>query len=187
MDTSAAMYDGEKEGSEDGDANDETIERAGNVVLSSDRVPSSVLECMSRDGTINTLLYMKYQEKLLEEQQKRTKRFLEEYELYNAALQKEWEAVGSMKPRATRNRHPTTFTSPDGEVLQYNYTMSEWYRRYVDQPQTECEHWNKLFRRRFRIPYGDFLLLLDMVRDNPLFDRWKLPKRLFTDWTAVFC
>jgi hypothetical protein len=61
-----------------------------------------------------------------------------EYEQIDAALRKEWNAIVSTIPKATQNRHPLTFTTPDGEVLPYTYTMSEWYRQYIDQPKSEC-------------------------------------------------
>jgi hypothetical protein len=46
---------------------------AGNVSLPSDCVPSLLLECVFRDGTINAMMYMKYQEKIQEDQKERTK------------------------------------------------------------------------------------------------------------------
>jgi hypothetical protein len=104
---------------------------------------------------------------------------LAEYERIDAALWKEWNTIGSTKPKAARSRHPLTFTTPDGEVRPYTYTMSEWYRRYIDQPQLGSRHWSRKFRRHFRLPYQDFLLLLDMVRNDPMFDRWKPPEKGF--------
>lgn len=44
---------------------------------------------------------------------------------------------------------------------------------YVENPHLDNPRFNKVFRRRFRMPYGSFKALAALAEDEPLFKRWK--------------
>ena len=53
--------------------------------------------------------------------------------------------------------------------------MSVWWEDYIHDPQPNNRHWNKEFRRNFRLPYASYVMLLDMMSSEAsdgLFDRW---------------
>lgn len=47
-----------------------------------------------------------------------------------------------------------------------------WYKSYIVSPHLTNPNFHQKFRRRFRLPYGTFLKLLQQVTDHPFFSRW---------------
>ena len=71
-------------------------------------------------------------------------------------------------------RHPIMLHSDDGTARSVNYKDSVWYCLYVSSPP-EGTRLNKFFRRRFRLPYSEFIDLAEELISNELFSRWTRP------------
>ncbi|CAB9527088.1 Plant transposon protein [Seminavis robusta] len=76
-------------------------------------------------------------------------------------------------PRKCKSIKPYYFDNEGTKViLQPKQTV--WYYMYVASPTIDCAKWHKKFRRRFRLPYSEFLNLFDKVESHDkYFRRWK--------------
>jgi DDE superfamily endonuclease len=137
-----------------------------------DTRPKTLLECRSLDGTMNYKLYTQYQNRERDELFARSVAQQVEWDRIDSALKIKEASKIMPKEKATRERHPLTYAADDGERLPYTYCMSNWYRHYIDRPQTDNPKFQRVFRRRFRLPYDCFLELLDMVKADDRFTRW---------------
>ena len=61
----------------------------------------------------------------------------------------------------------------DGHIRQFNAYDTDWYYRYVSNPDLEGKQFQRKFRRRFRCSYETFLKHLDEVKRSPLFKIWE--------------
>ena len=68
-------------------------------------------------------------------------------------------------------RHPILWRTDDGKIRNVTFKDSTWYCLYICSPP-EGERLNKLFRRRFRLPYSEFIELADELIKHELFHRW---------------
>ena len=68
-------------------------------------------------------------------------------------------------------RHPILWRSEDGNVRDVTFTDSTWYCLYVLSPP-KGKRLNDIFRRRFRVPYTEFLKLAEEIIKHDLFQRW---------------
>lgn len=79
----------------------------------------------------------------------------------------------TMKRRKTRIRTGAVFYIADDGTLQIlPYYLSTWYKCYVESPPLENNTFQKRFRRRFRLPYAQYLEIVRSCRQSDLFDRW---------------
>ena len=65
------------------------------------------------------------------------------------------------------------FTNPitgDRSIMTYEYSV--WYGNYVQNPSPDNPAWAKQFRTRFRLPYSEYLKLVDEVKESPMFNKW---------------
>jgi hypothetical protein len=79
----------------------------------------------------------------------------------------------SKKPSAHRSvkRHDIEIRGEDGTFRKATFKDSTWYTLYIDNPP-KTNRLLKRFRNRFRIPYPNFLELVEDIKDHNLFKRW---------------
>lgn len=72
-----------------------------------------------------------------------------------------------------RRKHGAVFyMTEDGVTKVLPVTASTWYRTYVKYPALDSEIFHKKFRRRFRLPYQQFLEVVEGCKNSDLFARW---------------
>ena len=77
---------------------------------------------------------------------------------------------GSRKgPRTSLN----LMRNDNGDIETIGPRSSSWYISYVVSPQLNDVRFIKKFRRRFRCSYDSFLKLLEMAKEEVLFQRWR--------------
>jgi DDE superfamily endonuclease len=59
-----------------------------------------------------------------------------------------------------------------GDFYESVPTMSPWYALYIDCPDVDDRHFQKVFRNRFRLPYKSFIDLLEYLKLFEQFQRW---------------
>ena len=81
--------------------------------------------------------------------------------------------VSSKKARSQRTvkRHHTQIRCEDGSFRKATFKDSTWYTLYIDQPPN-TKRLLKRFRNRFRVPYPEFLELVQEISEHELFSRW---------------
>ena len=60
----------------------------------------------------------------------------------------------------------------DGELEIITPKQSNWYLLYVNNPMVEDERFQQKFRRRFRLPYENYVELVNDCRQQEIFERW---------------
>jgi hypothetical protein len=84
------------------------------------------------------------------------------------------------QPRAKRSCQKLVSVSmfdKDGNVVPLDPKYSTWYITYCSHPRLSCKHFYTLFRRRFRLPYKEYLQLIEDARESGLFDSWEKEKK----------
>ena len=75
--------------------------------------------------------------------------------------------------RSCKKRHVNYVRDETGNLVQATPRLTSWYLSYVSNPRKENEHWLNKFRRRFRLPYAQFLDLVADAKAHPeYFKRW---------------
>jgi len=59
-----------------------------------------------------------------------------------------------------------------GNVVLCTLKLSPWYVMYMSHPNEECMRFHSKFRRRFRIPYSEYRVLVNDVHSCARFKRW---------------
>ena len=78
-------------------------------------------------------------------------------------------------PRAKRSCQKLVNVSmfdKDGNVVPLDPKYSTWYITYCSHPRLSCKHFHTLFRRRFRLPYKEYLQLVQEARESGIFAIW---------------
>ena len=68
---------------------------------------------------------------------------------------------------------PIIYVDEDGSVKHLTPKMTFWYSAYVRGGSTRNIRQLKIFRRRFRIPYGEFQELLKELETAEMFRQWR--------------
>jgi DDE superfamily endonuclease len=79
-------------------------------------------------------------------------------------------------PRAKRSCQKLVNVSmfdKDGNVVPLDPKYSTWYITYCSHPRLSAKHFHTLFRRRFRLPYKEYLQLVEDARESGLFVSWE--------------
>ena len=136
--------------------------------------PLSFRDCLV-DGRINMARYMVYSQSIFEED------FNDVEDILISNRKKrnhdnENVAASNKKTRKRRSikRYPIMCRGDNGSLREATYHDSTWYRLYIEQPPVG-KRLLKIFRRRFRIPYSEFVSLCNDIKSNQLFDRWAHP------------
>lgn len=136
--------------------------------------------CMDKDGVIDRVKYGKYLQARLEDLGHcRKKRF---NGLLHTLAESTVDGDGYDELQATRktkrSRRPkgqVFYLDDDGERKVMVPTMSLWYTLYCnleDDPEKMHPKFHKQFRRRFRMPYAQFVILVDMANESKHLSRW---------------
>jgi hypothetical protein len=141
-----------------------------NRFLDSDALcPKTILACMSPNGLIDLSKFMRYQRYMVD--------------CCHDLLVDEEESSPSTQPSssrplqqpATRKRGRTNvceYIDADGQRRRLTPIMSNWYLLYILNPASTQRTFQKKFRRRFRLPYLQFLEFVAESRTNNWFPRW---------------
>ena len=69
----------------------------------------------------------------------------------------------SVKPKKTRSK---------SNILNVDPLQTVWYIAYLLKPKVGIIRFDRLFRRRFRMPYSSFIDLLNVIKSDHTFRRW---------------
>ena len=135
--------------------------------------PSSLVDCLGDDGiNLDPEKYLQYQEKDDELGDLMLK-------LAMSCRKTNQNKVRSTKKRAKRKAKALTpyYFDDNGRKIYVRPRQSSWYIMYVKCPTLDDIKFNVKFRRRFRMPYAEYLKLLARVKGQDIiFRRW-LPHR----------
>lgn len=145
------------------------------VAVDLDDRPSSLVDCLAKDGlTLDPLKYLQYQDKE-DEMGDLMLKMLMSYNRKRLSL----ASIRSRKKLAKKSRKVQALTpyyfDDTGNKIYVRPKQSYWYLMYVKCPAIEDNKFKDKFRRRFRMPYGEYNRLLNKVKENVLFSRW-IPK-----------
>eukprot|EP00797_Seminavis_robusta_P020115 Sro3065_g343090.1 Plant transposon protein (509) ;mRNA; r:3511-5037 len=73
--------------------------------------------------------------------------------------------------RSCKSLKPYYFDS-NGRKVELKPRQTIWYLMYVVSPTLDSAKWHKKFRRRFRMPYSEWLELLEQCQQDHRFKRW---------------
>ena len=141
----------------------------GNSISQQTLVPTSILQCLNRDGQFDTELLLQY---CMNDDE-----FDDVDRMFAGAMlsaEQEFEENPPITPRRKRGvkRHAQYARNAAGEKITMTPKMSSWYGLYVESPNVECRKFQNKFRRRFRLPFSEYQALLCDVKDHELFSRW---------------
>jgi DDE superfamily endonuclease len=136
-----------------------------------DNRPSSLLDCMEDNGTLNAEKYLQYtaRESEFEEclMQWTLQSIIKDQKIDNRKKKKTCRAK-----RTQKALRPYYFDNKGRKVvLRPRQTL--WYMMYVMNPALDSNKFNVKFRRRFRMSYESFKRLLDMAIGDEIFQRWR--------------
>ena len=127
----------------------------------------SVLRCFDDNGEFNIELYLK------EKKKRRAASLEEQLECCMVAAAEEESIEKSRKrpTRDTRGQMPKKVLE-DGTIVPLEPQETIWWTLYVSNPALSNTLFRRKFRRRFRMPYEQYLELLEDVKSNELFRQW---------------
>ena len=126
--------------------------------------PLTLRDCLV-DGQIDLTRYRLYARRVYEN----------EYEnsiISNSNKRKKYETESkARKVIRTVKRHHIQVPNKDGTLRNLTFKDSTWYNLYINSPQ-DSNRKKKIFRRRFRLPYDEFLKMVDDLKQHEFFERW---------------
>jgi len=146
--------------------------------------PIDECACYNEDGSFNASQFEAFLDRESDESSARMRVLFLLLQLLTEArakaaldLRAEAEAEAEPPHKKTRVRQVKTFSDPStGVAVPLTARHSLWWILYIQQPKVDCPQWNKVFRKRFRLPYQSFLGLLAMMKDEKhgdFFERWQ--------------
>jgi hypothetical protein len=147
--------------------------------------PIDECACYNEDGSFNASQFEAFLDRESDESSARMRVLFLLLQLLTEARAKaaldlraaEAEAEAEPPHKKTRVRQVKTFSDPStGVAVPLTARHSLWWILYIQQPKVDCPQWNKVFRKRFRLPYQSFLGLLAMMKDEKhgdFFERWQ--------------
>jgi len=140
--------------------------------LPTDQRPTSLLKCLDLNGRISLSKYEQYKMRRVDEEEMQ---FMSEALLDLTLLDNDDFGGGRPRPKRSRRMKAILLAAVDdsGNDIPYVPTISPWYTHYVRNPNLSCPKFDKKFRLRFRLPYANYLELLEMVKADDRFERWK--------------
>jgi hypothetical protein len=150
----------------------------GNTISQHVLTPKSLLHCFNSDGEFDNELLLQYRHYLLQQPSLCNHVF---NSLVNAAISEAEEETSIDNDQQRSNRKQRScFRNQinlqrleDGTIIPVEPTGSTWYIAYVLSPSLDDPKFVERFRRRFRCKYSSYLTILELVKDCPMFDRWK--------------
>lgn len=130
--------------------------------------PLTLRDCLV-DGRIDVAKYMIYSQSIIEEDIVETEEFLNSN---NKRKRNDHDsaAKSNKKARSTK-RFPVLCRGDNGKLREATFEDSTWFRLYIEVPPVG-KRLLKIFRKRFRIPYSEFVSLCNDVKKHELFERW---------------
>ncbi|KAI2512197.1 Plant transposon protein [Fragilaria crotonensis] len=130
--------------------------------------PKTILACMSPNGLIDISKFVRYQRYMVD-----CCRDLLVDEVVPPSAQP--SSTTPLQQPATRKRGRTNvceYIDADGQLHRLTPFKSNWYLLYILHPATTQRTFQKKFRRRFRLPFLQFLELLAESKEKNWFPRW---------------
>jgi hypothetical protein len=149
------------------------------LAIELDDRPSSLVDCVEDDGVnLDPAKYLQYEEKE-DELGDAMLELLMSYSVTKVANRKENNKKAShrsaKKSRAKRRRAKALtpyYFDDHGRKILLRPKQTYWYMMYVKAPSLTDDKFNMKFRRRFRMPYGEYMRLLWKVKACDIFHRW---------------
>ena len=125
--------------------------------------PLTLRDCLV-DGQIDLTRYRLYARRVYENE-------YENLNVSNKKKRKEVETERKEKKIRSVKRHHIQVTNKDGTTRNLTFKESTWYNLYINSPPTSKRKL-KIFRRRFRLPYEEFIKMVDDLKTHEYFTRW---------------
>ena len=77
-----------------------------------------------------------------------------------------------IKKKRQPKRKRAIWVDDDASVRRISPKQTVWYSAYILNPDLEDPKFHKIFRRRFRLPYAQFLELGERLESHEIFARW---------------
>ncbi|KAI2488828.1 Plant transposon protein [Fragilaria crotonensis] len=140
--------------------------------------------CYNENGTFNDDNFQEYLDQEDDEAAAKKKfmnLLMDMIESASSSIEHELPADTIEGPPMKRSRHVRTFKDPTtGVISPMTPHRSLWWMMYIQDPKVDDVQWNRLFRKRFRLPYDSFLELLRMLQpenfdsdEDDMFIRWR--------------
>jgi hypothetical protein len=144
------------------------------AAMSNASLPASIADCIDEDGEV---ISDKYQDLLAREEELEIaeKEWFDSLQL--SSQEETTQPPHSKRPKKTRSARNVKSSSSyyfddNGQVVYLLPTQNYWYLVYVKNPPTMDVLWQKRFRRRFRLPYSEYIVMLKRLDDSGYFKRW---------------
>lgn len=133
-----------------------------------DRRPKTIVQCLRVEGGLDLEKYRSYLGYIADVTRSNIANAV-------AASYEEDEAFGDddrpAKKRRARKQGVQGRRTEDGELERIDPTESHWYMLYAQNPELDDRFHNK-FRRRFRVPFQNYLELVEEAVEKEWFPRW---------------
>jgi len=137
--------------------------------VASDFRPSSIADCYGINGELDLFKFLQYQEKCSDLARAERNALLQHHE------ESDDDAVTTSTKR-TRRRHCKALTphyfDEEGNMIYLKPRETVWWHLYVQSPLVDDKKFNHKFRRRFRMAYWRYQMILVKVVRHDLFRRW---------------
>ena len=141
--------------------------------------PQSMVECIGDDGALDNNKYQLYVQRLAAESNRRlttlvNDTYIEERKYLDDGEDDEEDECGEPKPKKKRAvRGVWMRMTEDGEHEIIKPQQSAWWSMYVDNDIVKVEeYYLRKFRGRFRVPYENYLQLVEECSRSSFFLRW---------------
>ena len=125
--------------------------------------PLTLRDCII-DGQIDLARYRLYARRVYENEYEHSR-------ITNAKKIDDDEAESKAKKLRSVKRHTIQVPNKDGTLRNLTFKDSTWYNLYINSPQ-DSNRKLKIFRRRFRLPYNEFLKMVEDIKEHEFFTRW---------------
>ena len=134
--------------------------------------PLSFRDCLV-DGRIDIARYMVYsQSQQIDEDSEELEELLpSNFKKRNIEINDTYSRKKARRTPRSIKRFPILCRADDGSLRVATTEDSTWFLLYIAVPPVG-ERLLKLFRKRFRLPYNNFLLLCNDIKKHELFQRW---------------
>ena len=124
--------------------------------------PLTLRDCII-DGQIDLTRYRLYARRVYENEYEHSR-------ITNAKKINDDEAESKAKKLRSVKRHTIQVPNKDGTLRNLTFKDSTWYNLYINSPQ-DSNRKLKIFRRRFRLPYNEFLKMVEDIKEHEFFTR----------------
>ena len=126
--------------------------------------PLTLRDCLV-DGQFDLARYKLYARKVYESE-------YDEKTILNSRKRQRYESESkARKIIRSVKRHHIQVTNKDGSMRNLTFKDSTWYNLYINSQQDSNRKLKK-FRQRFRLPYSEYLKMIEELKQNSHFLRW---------------